>query len=299
MAALVVRRHHRVRRHGPLHPPDPAHRDLRRPVAGRARATASRCGRDPARRAGRRRAGGGAGRCTPSRRRPRGGGAAADAARDALALGDAGRAAALLARALDEPPADAERAAVVLELGQARARAGAPRRWRRCRRSSSTPRTTAAIVAAAIELSGMLFFAGRAGGRGGDPAPRPGATAGPEPAREQPRGRAARRSATPRPRRGARPSDDRRSCGSGRPGAACSRPTTLATLAMDELMYLRSASTAIDWPSARSPPACRSNRSAARTGRSSRWPCSASDELDAALRGTDEMLARARDVARR
>src|SRR5947199_8615692 len=49
-----------------------------------------------------------------------------DAARDALALGDAAGATVLLSRALEEPPADAERGAVVLELGQARARAGSP-----------------------------------------------------------------------------------------------------------------------------------------------------------------------------
>src|SRR6266566_4960400 len=39
-----------------------------------------------------------------------------DAAREALALGDAAGGAALLSRALDEPP-DGERAAVVFELG--------------------------------------------------------------------------------------------------------------------------------------------------------------------------------------
>src|SRR5207302_9240466 len=49
-----------------------------------------------------------------------------DAARKAVALGDAVGAAALLARALDEPPAEDERTAVLLELGQAYARAGAP-----------------------------------------------------------------------------------------------------------------------------------------------------------------------------
>src|SRR2546430_9318801 len=40
-----------------------------------------------------------------------------DAAHDALALGDAASAAALLSRALDEPPADGYRPAVLLELG--------------------------------------------------------------------------------------------------------------------------------------------------------------------------------------
>src|SRR5215208_931833 len=49
-----------------------------------------------------------------------------EGARDALALGDAATAAALLSRALEEPPSEADRAAVLLELGQAHARAGAP-----------------------------------------------------------------------------------------------------------------------------------------------------------------------------
>jgi hypothetical protein len=49
-----------------------------------------------------------------------------DAAREALSLGDAGGAATLLASALHEPPTPAERDSVVLELGQARARAGVP-----------------------------------------------------------------------------------------------------------------------------------------------------------------------------
>jgi hypothetical protein len=47
-----------------------------------------------------------------------------NAAHEALALGDATRAAALLARALAEPPGHADRAALLPELGQARARAG-------------------------------------------------------------------------------------------------------------------------------------------------------------------------------
>ena len=49
-----------------------------------------------------------------------------DAARGALALGDAAAAAALLSRALQEPPTHRDRSRAVLELGQAYARAGAP-----------------------------------------------------------------------------------------------------------------------------------------------------------------------------
>jgi DNA-binding CsgD family transcriptional regulator len=84
------------------------------------------------------------------------------AAREALALGDATGAAALLSRALDEPPADGDRPAVVLELGQALARAGAPEAIAPLSEIAERGEDAAAIAAAAIELSGMLFFAGRA-----------------------------------------------------------------------------------------------------------------------------------------
>jgi DNA-binding CsgD family transcriptional regulator len=85
-----------------------------------------------------------------------------DAARQALALGDAAGAAALLARGLQEPPAEKERAAVVLELGQARARAGSAEAIAPLREIATRAEDPEAIVAAAIELSGMLFFSGRA-----------------------------------------------------------------------------------------------------------------------------------------
>ncbi len=81
-----------------------------------------------------------------------------EGARKALALGDAEGAATFLARALEEPPAAEERPALVLELGLARARAG--------QREAIGPLTEivmhadddAAIVAAAIDLSGVFFF---------------------------------------------------------------------------------------------------------------------------------------------
>ena len=85
-----------------------------------------------------------------------------DAARYALALGDPARAAAILSRALDEPPADGERAAVVLELGQAHARAGAPEAIEPLTEIVERGEDAAAIAAAAIELSGILFLGGRA-----------------------------------------------------------------------------------------------------------------------------------------
>jgi DNA-binding CsgD family transcriptional regulator len=84
------------------------------------------------------------------------------AARDAMAFGDAIGAAALLARALDEPPADGDRAAVVLELGLARARAGAPEAIAPLSEIVEYGEDPAAIAAAATELSGMLHFGGRA-----------------------------------------------------------------------------------------------------------------------------------------
>jgi DNA-binding CsgD family transcriptional regulator/tetratricopeptide (TPR) repeat protein len=84
-----------------------------------------------------------------------------DAARETLALGDAAGAAALLARALDEPPVDGDRAAVLLELGQARARAGSPDAIAPLSEIVERGEDAAAIAAAAIELSGMLFFDGR------------------------------------------------------------------------------------------------------------------------------------------
>ena len=157
-----VRGRRGTRRHRPVHPPDPARGDLRRPLARRTRAAAPRGGDDPARARGARRPGRGAGHAHRAGRRPGGGGAAADAAGEALALGDAAGAAALLSRALDEPPADGDRAAVVLELGQAHARAGAPEAIAPLSEIVERGEDAAAIAAAAIELSGMLFFAGRA-----------------------------------------------------------------------------------------------------------------------------------------
>ena len=85
-----------------------------------------------------------------------------EAARNAMALGDATSAAALLARALDEPPAEGDREAVLLELGQALARAGAPEAIEPLTEIVERGEDPAAIAAAAIELSGMLFFGGRA-----------------------------------------------------------------------------------------------------------------------------------------
>ena len=71
--------------------------------------------------------------------------------------------------------------------------------------------------------------------------------------------------------------------------------TTLATLAMDELMNLRSASTARDRAERAIAAGLPIEPHRGENWAIWRWPSlGASDGLDAALRGADEMLARAR-----
>ena len=169
-----------------------------------------------------------------------------DAARDALALGDAAGAAALLSRALDEPPADGDRAAVVLELGQAHARAGAPEAIAPLSEIVERGEDAAAIAAAAIELSGMLFYAGRAAEgaailrRAQERLP-----AG-EPAREQLEVALLGVSSTSASARREAEATIAALRDPGGPARDVLQATTLATLAMEEVLYLRSASTAID-----------------------------------------------------
>ena len=219
-----------------------------------------------------------------------------DAARGALALGDAAGAAAVLARALQEPPSHRDRSRVVLELGQAYARAGAPEAIEPLSEIVERGADPAAITEAAIELSGMFFYGGRAA-----------------------EGAAILRRAQARlPASG--PARDRLevallglSYGSvsarqeadaeianlrdpGGPARGSLQATTLATLALDEVMYLRSASTAIDF----------AERALAmglplEPHRGENWALAAlyalmfSDHLDAAQSAADEILARARE----
>ena len=219
-----------------------------------------------------------------------------EAAREALSLGDATGAGALLARALDEPPPAGERAAVILELGQALARAGVPEAVAPLSEIVAHGEDDAAIVAAAIELSGMLFFAGRAAegaailhqARERLPATGPG--------REQLEVALLGVSYTSV---SARREADTTIAALRDPGGSARgvlEATTLATLAMDELMYLRSAAKAADL----------AERSLAaglpsEPHRGEAWAIvglavlAATDQLDAALRGTDEILARARE----
>ena len=217
------------------------------------------------------------------------------AASDVLALGDAAGAAALLSRAMQEPPAESERAAVLLALGQARARAGMPEAVAPLREVVEHGEEEEAIAAAATELGGMLFFAGRAAEgaailrRAQERLPAVG------PAREQLEvallaasytSVSARREADPTIARLRDP---------GGPARGVLQATTLATLAMDEVTYLRSASSAIDL----------AHRALAaglprEPHRGESWvllalaALVASDALDDALRGVDEILAQAR-----
>ncbi|HEY1592039.1 MAG TPA: AAA family ATPase [Solirubrobacteraceae bacterium] len=218
------------------------------------------------------------------------------AAHDALAMGDAAGAAALLSRALEEPPAHGDRAAVLLELGEAHARAGSPEAIAPLSQIVERGEDEPAIVAAAIELSGMFFFAGRAveGAailrRAGQRLPAVGA------GREQLEvallganyaSLSARRELDPTIAELRDP---------GGPARSVLQATTLATLALDEVMYLRSASRAIDL----------ARRALAaplplELHRGENWAIlalgalTAADDLDRAQRGMDEIIARARE----
>ncbi len=218
-----------------------------------------------------------------------------DAARAALALGDAAGAAALLGRAIDEPPPAADRNAVLLELGQARARAGAPEAIEPLSEIVERGEDPTAIAAAAIELSGMLFFGGRSAEgaatlrRAQDRLP-PG-----EPAREQLEVALLGLSSTSASARHEAEAAIAALRDPGGPARDVLQATTLATLAMNEVLYLRSASTTIDL----------AERAIAaglplEPQRGENWAnlalaaLAVADGLDAARRGTDEILAHAR-----
>jgi DNA-binding CsgD family transcriptional regulator len=219
-----------------------------------------------------------------------------EAARDALALGDAAGAAALLSRALDEPPLPGDRSAVLLELGQARARAGAPDAIEPLTEIVERSDDAATIAAGAIELGGMLFFAGR---------PAEGAAILRRarerlPAEEPARGRVevallGLSSTSASARREAEAAIDGLQDPGG-PARDALQATTLATLAMNEVLYVGSASTVIDLAeraiAAGLPP---------EPHRGENWvnlalaALGVADGLDAALRGTDEILVQARE----
>jgi DNA-binding CsgD family transcriptional regulator len=219
-----------------------------------------------------------------------------NAAEDALALGDAAGAAALLSRALDEPPADRDRTGVLLELGQARARTGSPDAAGPLTEVVETGEDPSAIAAAAIALSGMLFYAGRA---------REGAALLRRAQERLPAGALAREQLEVALLGGSYSSvSARREVDAeiaslrdpGGPARGSLQATTLATLALDQVMYLRSASTAIDF----------AERALAlglplEPQRGENWALAAlyalmfSDHLNAAQSAADEILGRARE----
>jgi DNA-binding CsgD family transcriptional regulator/tetratricopeptide (TPR) repeat protein len=217
------------------------------------------------------------------------------AAHRALALGDATGAAALLSRALDEPPIDADRPAVVLALGQARARAGAPDAVAPLTEIVERGQDPTAIAVAAIELGGMLFFAGRpAEGAATLRRAQERLPAG-EPAREQLKVALLGLSSTSASARREAEATIAALRDPGGPARNVLEATTLATLAMEEVLNLRSASTAIDL----------AQRAIAaglpvEPHRGENWAnlalaaLAAAGDFDAARRAADEILARAR-----
>ena len=217
-----------------------------------------------------------------------------DAARGALALGDAAGAAALLSRALQEPPTHRDRSGVVLELGQAYARAGAPEAIEPLSQIVERGEDPAAITEAAIELSGMLFYGGRAAEgaaifrRAQSRLPASG------PARDRLEVALLGLSYSSVSARREADAEIANLRDPGGPARGSLQATTLATLALDEVMYLRSASTAIDF----------AERALAmglplEPHRGENWALAAlyalmfSDHLDAARSAADEILGRA------
>ena len=219
-----------------------------------------------------------------------------DAAREALALGDATGAANLLGRALAEPPPADQRAAVVLELGLARARAGLPDAVVPLAEVIERGVGEADIVAAAIELSGILFFAGRA--PEGAAVLRRARERLPESSPGRERLEVALLGATYTSVSARRAADGTIAAlrDPGTPARSVLEATILAMLAMDELMYLRSATRAADL-------ATRSLAAGlpSEPHRGEAWAIvslavlAATDQLDAAIRGSDEIIVRARE----
>jgi DNA-binding CsgD family transcriptional regulator len=217
-----------------------------------------------------------------------------DAAREALALGDAAGAADLLSRALEEPPANGERAAVLLELGQALARAGAPEAIEPLTEIVERGEDAAAMAAAAIELSGMLFYAGRAA---------EGATILRRAQQQLPKGEPLREqleiallgvsytSASARREAEATIAELR---DPGGPARSVLQATTLAALAMDQVNYLGSAASTTDLAKR----ALGNLRLEPHRGEN--WAILAlaaltvADGIDAAQRGADDLLGQAR-----
>jgi DNA-binding CsgD family transcriptional regulator/tetratricopeptide (TPR) repeat protein len=216
-----------------------------------------------------------------------------DAARVAVALGDPPGAAAMLSRALEEPPADADRAGVMLELGQARARAGAPDAIPPLSEIVERGEEPGMVAIAAIELSSVLLFAGRAAegvailrrARERLPAEHPGR-------RQLETALLGVSCTSPSARREA--DTTIAELLTAEPSARAPAATTLVTLALEEMMHPRSAAAAIDFAeralAAGLPPEPHRAWSLAAVA-----VLTIADHFDAAQEKADEMLAEARE----
>jgi DNA-binding CsgD family transcriptional regulator len=218
-----------------------------------------------------------------------------DAARRAFALGDAAGAAALLSRALREPPTQTHRSTVLLELGQARARAGSPEALEPLSEILEQAEDPAAIAEAAIELSGMLFFGGRAAQGAAVLCRAQERIPVADPARARVEIALLGLSSTSASARREAETAIAALRDPGGPARDVLQATTLATLAMDQVLHLGSAAIAIDL-------AVRATAVGlpVEPQRGQNWAMlalaalTAADGLDAALSGTDEILAQAR-----
>jgi DNA-binding CsgD family transcriptional regulator len=219
-----------------------------------------------------------------------------DAAREALALGDATGAATLLARALDEPPPAEERTSILLELGLARARAGAPDAVAPLSEVAEHGANEAEIVAAAVELSGILFFAHRRAEGTAILARARERLSAAGPGRKQLDVALLGASYTSASARRAADATIAALQDHGRPAGDVVEATTLATLAMDELMYLRSSAKAADLAERALAAGLPSD-----PHRGEAWAIvglavlMATDQFAAALQAIDEILARGRE----
>src|SRR5450755_1158615 len=218
-----------------------------------------------------------------------------DAARYALAMGDASRAAAILSRGLEEPTAEDERAAIMLELGLAHARAGAPEAIGPLTEIVEHGEGAAAIAAAALELSGMLFFGGRSAEGAAVLRRAEQRLPAAEPAREQLHVALLGLSSTSASARREAQGAIAALRDPGGPARNVLEATTLATLAMNEVLFVGSAAAATDL----------ATRAIAvglpvEPHRGENWvnlvlaTLAVADEVDAALRGADEILTQAR-----
>jgi DNA-binding CsgD family transcriptional regulator len=218
-----------------------------------------------------------------------------EAAREALALGDSKRAGTLLGRAVAEPPDEAERAEVLLELGLAHARAGASEAIVPLSEIVDRSEEPSATAAAAIELSGLLFFAGRTAQGAAILRRAQERIPADQPAREQLEVALLGLSTTSVSARRQAEGAIAALRDPGGPARDALQATTLATLAMDEVLYLGSAAATIDL----------AERALAaglplEPQRGENWANLAlaalgiADAVDAALSGADEMLTYAR-----